>query len=195
MNSFAKSRKRDHSGPFARASPRSRNCRATSTAVRASGLPRLGAAATATNPNKDRSSYLSKKRLPWVLARTSTAAAQCGRKHRPWSSSAPSARRGPQFAAQARTRGRAASRTSFWARCPPTNALAKRAENILHAHGDWGWVSDKNATCLRRGSVINRSATALHSRASGAPGATVLILAASPLRNNLAKASPAKTCA
>ena len=195
MNSFARSLNRLHSGPLARASPRSLSCRATSTAVLASGEPKLGAAAIATNPNKDRSSYLSKKRLPWVLASTSTAAAQCGRKHRPWSSSAPSARRGPQFAAQALTKGRAASLTNFWARCPPTNARAKRAENILHAHGDWGWVSDKNATCLRLGSVINLSATALHSRAKGAPGATVLILAASPLRNNLAKASPAKTCA
>ena len=116
MNSFAKSRNRDHSGPFARASPRSLSCKATSTAVLASGLPRFGAAATATKPNNDLSSYASKKRLPWVLARTSTAAAQCGktppmvviRSIRP---------QGPQFAAQARTRGNAASRTNFWARC------------------------------------------------------------------------------
>ena len=195
MNSFARSLNRLHSGPLARASPLSRNCRATSTAVLASGDPKLGAAAIATKPNKDRSSYLSKNSEPWVLARTSTAAAQCGKKHRPWSSSTPSARKGPQFAAQALTRGRAASRTSFWARCPPTNARAKRAENILHAQGDCGCVSDKNATCLRRGSSIKRSATALHNLANGAPGATVLIFAASPLRNNRAKASPAKTWA
>ena len=195
MNSFAKSRNRDHSGPLARASPRSRSCKATSTAVLASGEPKLGAAATATKPSNDLSSYLSKKRLPWVLASTSTAAAQCGRKHLPWSSSAASARRGPQFAAQARTRGNAASLTNFWARWPPTNALARRAANMRHAIGDCGWVSDKNATCLSLGSVINLSATALHNLASGAPGATVLMFAASPLRNNLANASPAKTCA
>ena len=115
MNSFARSLNRLHSGPLARASPLSLSCRATSTAVLASGEPKLGAAAIATNPNKDRSSYLSKNSELWVLARTSTAAAQCGRKHRPWSSSAPSARRGPQFAAQARTNGNAASRTSFCA--------------------------------------------------------------------------------
>ncbi len=195
MNSFAKSRNRDHSGPLARASPRSLSCRATSTAVLASGEPKLGAAATATNPNKDRSSYLSKKRLPCVLASTSTAAAQCGKKHRPWSSSDASARRGPQFAAQARTRGNAASLTNFCALCPPTNALARRAANMRHAIGDCGCVSDKKATCFCLGSVINLSATALHNLARGAPGATVFMFAASPLRNNLARASPAKTCA
>ena len=112
-------------------------------------------------------------------------------KQRPWSSSDASARRGPQFAAQARTRGNAASLTSFCALCPPTAQQARREHR--HAIGDCGW-SQRNATCFCLGSVINRSATALHNLASGAPGATVLMLAASPVEQ-LARASPANTCA
>ena len=56
---------------------------------------------------------------------------------------------------------------------------------MRHAHGDWGWVKDRNATCFCLGSVINLSATALHNLASGAPGATVLRFAASPVGTTL----------